>query len=143
MKRFRSSSGIQWGTSCLTLPVDAVKTIEMSVNTRASQVITPTVNSNRIMAFVLTNWITEQKNKPIRRLAYNYMNNIIFRRSILTVMELLPAVIRRFTSNRHVVRVTFHYSCTGNLNELGFLQALNVRCATVAHSSLQASHHLV
>ena len=77
MKRLSSSPGIQAGTSCLTA-VDDEKTIEISVKTRASQVIAPMEKRRRIMAFVLTNGSNNQKNKPIPGLAYNNRNNNVF-----------------------------------------------------------------
>ena len=75
MNKFRISPGIHSGMSCFIFPFDALKTMDMSDKTSASQVTIPRVKSKRMMAFVLTGGGNKQKNKPILRLAYNYRNN--------------------------------------------------------------------
>ena len=67
--------GSQIGTSGLILLTE-LKTMERSVNTRASQVITPTEKSSLVIALVRTNGRLNPK-KANPELAYKYRNKVI------------------------------------------------------------------
>ena len=54
MKRLRMTFGTQTGISGL-IPAFVLKTTEISVNNKASQVITPTVNNSLVMALARMN----------------------------------------------------------------------------------------
>lgn len=49
------------------------------------------------------------------------------------------AIVRRFTGNRHIVRMTFHYTCIGNAGKLSVMKFLNVSSATVSHTCTQTT----
>ncbi len=53
------------------------------------------------------------------------------------------AIIRRFTGNRHIVRMTFQYTCISNAGKLGIMQFLYVSCAAVAHTGTQTASQLI
>ena len=73
IKRLRITPGSQEGMSGVKWLIE-LKSIEISVTTNASQVMTPTVNSKRLMAWALKS-ARFMKKKPNPGLAYNYRNN--------------------------------------------------------------------
>ena len=74
MNRLRIIPGNQIGMSGFMLLTDDIR-IEMSVKSKASQVITPTKKSTREIALDRTVFEKIKKEKPILRLAYKYRNN--------------------------------------------------------------------
>ena len=74
IKRFRMIPGNHSGTSGLILLTE-LKMMERSVNTKASQVITPTEKSSLVIALVRTNGRLNPK-KANLELAYNYRNKL-------------------------------------------------------------------
>jgi len=75
MYRLRITPGSHVGSSCLILAFEELKTMEISVNSKASQVITPTRKSNRVMALVRIadkksqssyDWLRNYRNKSVR-----------------------------------------------------------------------------
>ena len=67
--------GNQTGTSGL-MPLVVLNRMEISVNTKASQVMTPTVNKSLVIALERTEQPDFNQKKPILRLAYNYRNKV-------------------------------------------------------------------
>src|SRR5450759_40536 len=62
---------------------------------------------------------------------------------LFSVVAFLQAVVRRFASDRHVVRVRLAQSRGGNAHETSLCAKLLDRAATdVAHSAAQATDHL-
>ena len=74
IKRVRMIPGNDSGTPGLIL-LTQLKTMERSVHTRASQVITPTEKSSLVIALVRTNGRLNPK-KANLELAYNYRNKL-------------------------------------------------------------------
>ena len=67
--------GSQTGTSGF-MPLLELNRMEISVNTKASQVMTPTVNKSLVIALERTEQPDFNQKKPILRLAYNYRNKV-------------------------------------------------------------------
>ena len=49
------------------------------------------------------------------------------------------AIIRRFTGNRHIVRMTFHYTGICDTGKFGIVKFFNIGSTTISHTCTQTT----